>query len=102
MDELLIMSVNPGFGGQAFIPHSIDKIRQARALVGSRPIPIEVDGGVSAANARALVEAGVSILVAGSAIFSEPDPAAAVRALRAAALRQAQGAPDSGTGAANG
>jgi ribulose-phosphate 3-epimerase len=91
LDHLLVMSVNPGFGGQKFIPHSIDKIREARTLVGSRAIPLEVDGGVVMENARELVEAGISILVAGSAIFSGPDPAAAVRSLRRAALGQAQG-----------
>ncbi len=89
MDHLLIMSVNPGFGGQAFIAHTFDKLREARALLsryGSHAA-VEVDGGVSTANAAALVEAGVSILVAGSAVFGASDPAAAVGALRQAAVR---------------
>jgi ribulose-phosphate 3-epimerase len=86
IDHLLIMSVNPGFGGQTFIPHTFDKLREARDLLSRRIVvaDIEVDGGVSAVNAAALVEAGVTILVAGSAVFSEPNPAAAVRALRLA------------------
>jgi len=85
LDLVLVMSVNPGFGGQAFIPGAYAKLRQVRALAGTRPIEVSVDGGVKADNARALVEAGASTLVAGSAIFGAPDPAAAVRALRAAA-----------------
>ena len=88
LDHLLIMSVNPGFGGQAFIPGAFDKIRAARDLLSAArsTAPIEVDGGVSTANAAELVAAGVSILVAGSAIFGTPDPGGAVRALRQAAL----------------
>ncbi len=74
LDLILIMSVNPGFGGQTFIPHSYEKLRQARQLVGERPIAIEVDGGVSLDNAAALAHAGASILVAGSAIFQASDP----------------------------
>jgi ribulose-phosphate 3-epimerase len=87
LDHLLIMSVNPGFGGQAFIPHTIPKLREARDLLARLGChaPIEVDGGVGLANAADIVAAGASILVAGSAIYGEPDPAAAVRALRAAA-----------------
>jgi ribulose-phosphate 3-epimerase len=87
MDHLLVMSVNPGFGGQAFIPHTFDKLREARDLLSRRasPAAVEVDGGVTRANAAALVEAGVSILVAGSAVFGEADPAEAIRALRRAA-----------------
>jgi ribulose-phosphate 3-epimerase len=87
LDHVLIMSVNPGFGGQEFIPHTTEKLREARELLSRRIVSaaLEVDGGVSALNAAELVEAGVTILVAGSAIFSEADPAAAVRALRLAA-----------------
>jgi ribulose-phosphate 3-epimerase len=84
VDFVLVMSVNPGFGGQRFIPNSIDKIRRVRALldrVGSRA-PIEVDGGVDRDTARSVVEAGASILVAGNAVFGGGDPEAAVRALR--------------------
>lgn len=87
VDHVLVMSVNPGFGGQTFIPRSESKIQAIRALLdraGNRA-PIEVDGGVDASNAARLVSAGASILVAGNAIFSSPDPAAATRELRAAA-----------------
>jgi ribulose-phosphate 3-epimerase len=86
-DLLLIMSVNPGFGGQHFIPNSLQKIRQARALLSSAraTTDIEVDGGVDTTNAAALVESGATILVAGVSIFGTPDPAEATRRLRAAA-----------------
>jgi ribulose-phosphate 3-epimerase len=86
-DHLLVMSVNPGFGGQTFIAHSLEKIRAARDLLaaaGSDAV-IEVDGGVDPTNAAALVAVGVSILVAGASIFGTPDPAEATRALRRAA-----------------
>lgn len=69
IDLLLIMSVNPGFGGQKYIPAMTDKIRAARALIGDRPIELEVDGGVTAQNAGEIVAAGANALVAGSAIF---------------------------------
>jgi len=87
LDHLLIMSVNPGFGGQSFIPHSLSKIAAARELFarsGAR-VPIEVDGGVDLENAGAIVRAGATILVAGASIFGTPDAAAATRALRHAA-----------------
>jgi ribulose-phosphate 3-epimerase len=84
IDLLLVMSVNPGFGGQAFIPGSIRKVREAREMLdraGSRAV-IEVDGGVDGGNAAELAEAGVDVLVAGSAIFRHPDgPARGVQAL---------------------
>ena len=70
LDLVLVMSVNPGFGGQAFIPESLHKIAQAKALIGGRAIEIEVDGGVTELNAGALLKAGATVLVAGSAIFS--------------------------------
>lgn len=82
LDLILIMTVNPGFGGQKFIPASYEKIRDCRRLIGERPIKIQVDGGVSHANAAALVEAGVDILVAGSAIFSSSDPAEYIEKMR--------------------
>ncbi len=87
LDHILIMSVDPGFGGQAFIPHSFAKIREARALAASAGgrVAIAVDGGVDTGNARSLVEAGASILIAGAAIFGTADPASAVRRLRHAA-----------------
>ena len=69
VDLILIMSVNPGFGGQAFIPAALDKIARARALVGARPIDIEIDGGVTPDNAAAVARAGANVLVAGSAVF---------------------------------
>jgi ribulose-phosphate 3-epimerase len=87
VDYVLVMSVNPGFGGQTFIPRSESKVRAVRALLdqaGSRA-PVEVDGGVDPTNAGRLVSAGASILVAGQAIFGGPDIAVAIRALRAAA-----------------
>jgi ribulose-phosphate 3-epimerase len=69
VDLILIMSVNPGFGGQAFIPAALDKIARARALAGARPIDIEVDGGITPENAAAVARAGANVLVAGSAVF---------------------------------
>ena len=94
LDHVLVMSVNPGFGGQTFIPRSESKIQAIRALLDTagNPAPIEVDGGVDVSNAARLVAAGATILVAGSAIFGTPDPAAATRAIRAAAglSRQSQ------------
>ena len=87
LDHLLVMSVNPGFSGQVFIPHSVEKVAAARDLLArlrSRAV-IEVDGGVDTTNAAALVEAGASILVAGAAVFGAADPAEATRALRRSA-----------------
>lgn len=88
IDLLLIMSVNPGFGGQAFIPGSVGKVERARAMIEShRPgdIEIEVDGGVSARTAPALAAAGATVLVAGSAVFGHPGgPGAGVDAIRKA------------------
>ena len=69
VDLILVMSVNPGFGGQAFIPAALDKIARARALAGARPIDIEVDGGITPENAAAVARAGANVLVAGSAVF---------------------------------
>jgi len=69
VDLILVMSVNPGFGGQAFIPSALEKISRVRALAGARPIDIEVDGGVTADNAEAVARAGANVLVAGSAVF---------------------------------
>lgn len=87
-DLVLVMSVNPGFGGQSFIPQSLDKIRQARALIGGRDIDLEVDGGVSAANASDIAAAGANVLVAGSAVYGGNDPstyAPRIKAIRDAA-----------------
>lgn len=85
LDLVLVMTVNPGFGGQSLLPAVLPKIRAVRRLLGERPVEVSVDGGVTPDLARTLVERGASILVAGSAVFGAPDPAAAVRALRAAA-----------------
>jgi ribulose-phosphate 3-epimerase len=87
VDLVLIMSVNPGFGGQSFIPESLRKIRQARDLIGNRPIDLEVDGGVTLENARALAEAGADVFVAGTSVFKGNDPA--TYAGRIAGLRNA-------------
>jgi ribulose-phosphate 3-epimerase len=84
LDLVLVMSVNPGFGGQSFIPTAYAKIREIRTLLGDRPVEVSVDGGVKRGNAGALAKAGASVLVAGSAIFGSPDPAQEVRALRSA------------------
>ena len=86
LDLVLVMSVNPGFGGQSFISSAHRKIREVKKLLGPRPIEISVDGGVKADLAKSLVEDGASTLVAGSAVFGAADPAAAVRAIRAAAM----------------
>jgi ribulose-phosphate 3-epimerase len=76
IDLVLIMSVNPGFGGQKFIPYSVDKVREANELIRltGRPIYLEVDGGVSMQNAESLIDAGANVLVAGSFVFSSPNP----------------------------
>ena len=87
IDLLLVMSVNPGFGGQSFIPEALNKLRQARALIGERPIDLEVDGGISADNIRTAAEAGANVFVAGSSIYGGNDPAS--YAPRIAALRTA-------------
>ncbi|WP_108396414.1 ribulose-phosphate 3-epimerase [Devosia submarina] len=74
IDLLLVMSVSPGFGGQSFIPAALTKLRQASALIGDRPIDLEVDGGISPDNARAVADAGANVLVAGSSVYSGNDP----------------------------
>jgi len=87
LDQLLVMSVNPGFGGQKFIPESVDKVARARQMLAAAgsDAAIEVDGGVDSSNAAALVAAGATVLVAGASIFGTPDATAATRALRHAA-----------------
>ncbi len=89
IDLLLVMSVNPGFGGQSFIPHSLTKIRQARALIGNRAIDLQVDGGITAANARDVADAGANVFVAGSSVYGGND--ATTYAPRIAAIRDAAG-----------
>ena len=83
VDYVLLMSVNPGFGGQAFLPGSVDKVRRLRRVVQERglKVEIEVDGGIDHENARSLVEAGAELLVVGSAVFGRGDPEAAARRL---------------------
>jgi ribulose-phosphate 3-epimerase len=85
VDLILVMSVNPGFGGQAFIPAAIDKIRDLRAMAGSRPIDIEVDGGITPETAPRVVAAGANALVAGSAVFKGGNYKANIAAIRNAA-----------------
>jgi ribulose-phosphate 3-epimerase len=85
VDLILIMSVNPGFGGQAFIPAALDKLKEVRTLVGARPIDIEIDGGVTADNTARVVQAGANVLVAGSAVFRGGNYKANIAAIRNAA-----------------
>ena len=84
VDLVLLMSVNPGFGGQSFIPSTLPKLREARALIDAAGLPVrlEVDGGVSAANIREIAEAGADTFVAGSAIFNQPDYQAVIDTMR--------------------
>src|SRR5690606_21763168 len=85
---ILVMTVNPGFGGQGFIPAMLEKLRRVKAMVGDRPIDIEVDGGVTPETAGKVVAAGANVLVAGSAVFKGGNQAAYeanIRAIRAAA-----------------
>ena len=85
VDLILLMSVNPGFGGQSFIPATLNKLREARALIDAsgRNIRLEVDGGVKVDNIREIAAAGADTFVAGSAIFGKPDYAATIAAMRA-------------------
>ena len=84
LDMVLIMTVNPGFGGQKFIPSTLRKIRQLRDMMAERKldVDIEVDGGINAATAKEVIEAGANVLVAGSAVFGSDDLAAAISSLR--------------------
>jgi ribulose-phosphate 3-epimerase len=85
VDQVLLMSVNPGFGGQSFIPSTLDKLRVAKQMIekSGRDIRLEVDGGVNVKNIRAIAEAGADMFVAGSAIFSQPDYKMVIDAMRA-------------------
>mgnify|MGYP001765699332 CR=1 FL=1 len=85
VDMILLMSVNPGFGGQKFIPGTLDKLREARALIDAsgREIRLEIDGGVNVQNIRAIADAGADTFVAGSAIFNQADYKAVIDAMRA-------------------
>jgi ribulose-phosphate 3-epimerase len=84
LDMILLMSVNPGFGGQSFIPSALDKLRRARALIeeSGRAIRLEIDGGVKVDNIREIAKAGADTFVAGSAIFGTDDYAATIAAMR--------------------
>ncbi len=84
LDVILLMSVNPGFGGQSFIPGTLDKLRQVRRLIddSGRAIRLEIDGGVKVDNIRAIAEAGADMFVAGSAIFGQPDYKAVIDQMR--------------------
>ena len=84
LDLILVMTVNPGFGGQSFINKMLEKITEVRSMIGNRPIVIEVDGGVTADNAGKIVAAGAKALVAGSSIFKGPSYAENIAAIRAA------------------
>ena len=94
LDLILIMSVNPGFGGQAFIPHALDKIAAVRARIdahvarGGQPIALEVDGGIKVGNIRAVADAGADTFVAGSAIFGARDPDGGYRGVIGALQRE--------------
>ncbi|RPD87742.1 ribulose-phosphate 3-epimerase [Luteimonas sp. 100069] len=89
LDMVLLMSVNPGFGGQAFIPSTLDKLRQVRARIDAigKPIRLEIDGGVKPENIGAIAAAGADTFVAGSAIFGKPDYHAVVDAMRSEITR---------------
>ena len=84
IDTVLLMSVNPGFGGQSFIPNTIEKIKQLRTMISERSldVKIEIDGGVTEDNARQIIEAGADILVAGSTVFKSADPIATIARLK--------------------
>ena len=82
VDLILVMTVNPGFSGQSFIASQVEKIRRIKAMIGDRPIEIEVDGGINADNVKTVTEAGANVVVAGNAVFSGDDYAAAIGALR--------------------
>ena len=89
LDLVLLMSVNPGFGGQGFIPSTLDKLRKVRAMIDAsgKPIRLEIDGGVKPDNIGAIAAAGADAFVAGSAIFGKPDYAAVIAAMRAEIAR---------------
>ena len=88
LDLILVMTVNPGFGGQSFIRAQIEKISALRAMIGDRPIELEVDGGINPKTAVECVAAGADVLVAGTAVFGEGDYAANISRLRSAQLKR--------------
>ncbi len=85
VDLILVMTVEPGFGGQSFMADQVEKIRRIKAMIGDRPIEIEVDGGINADNVKTVAEAGANVVVAGSAVFNGEDYATTIGALRDAA-----------------
>jgi len=87
VDLILVMTVNPGFGGQAFIPEQLPKIRAIRQMIGARPIHLEVDGGINVETAPLVAEAGADVIVAGSGVFKGGAYAENIAAIRAAAMR---------------
>ena len=87
VDLILVMTVNPGFGGQSFIPSQLDKIRSIRKMIGKAPIHLEVDGGINAEIAPLVAEAGANVIVAGSGVFKGGNYAEDIAAIRAAAMR---------------
>ena len=86
VDQILVMSVNPGFGGQSFLESQLPKVRAIRAMIDAsgRPIDLEIDGGITPETAPRAIAAGARVLVAGNAVFNTPDYGAAIRALRGA------------------
>ncbi|MBU9937578.1 MAG: ribulose-phosphate 3-epimerase, partial [Ferruginibacter sp.] len=84
IDLVCLMSVNPGFGGQSFIPHTLHKIKQLREMIDERAlnVKIEIDGGVTLENARTILDAGADVLVAGNTVFRSADPKATIAALK--------------------
>jgi ribulose-phosphate 3-epimerase len=91
VDTILVMTVNPGFGGQDFIPATLDKIRRVRTMIGDLPIELEVDGGIAVSNAARVAGAGATVFVAGSSIFETGAYAQAIADLRAAAASGQRG-----------
>ncbi len=85
IDLILVMTVNPGFGGQEFLSFVVPKIARIREMIGARPIVLEVDGGITPETAPEVIAAGATALVAGTAVFGHPDRSAAIAALRKAA-----------------
>jgi ribulose-phosphate 3-epimerase len=85
VDMVLIMSVEPGFGGQSFIERSLARLEQAKRLIGARPVKLQIDGGADRGTTPRIAAAGADVIVAGSAVFGAADPAAEIRALREAA-----------------
>jgi len=82
LDLILVMSVNPGFGGQSFITSQVEKIRKLKAMIGNRPIDLEVDGGINPETAKTVIAAGANVLVAGTAVFGTKDYAGNIAKLR--------------------